>query len=101
MNTHTHTHIYFYKEREKEEVVTHPTPCINSRSNSPILHFRNKILHQIDVRTNSFGEHGTSPREKEFFSFFPQPILIRFLAVYPIIRHISEIKCKRTLLNAL
>lgn len=69
---------------------THPTPSINGSSNSPIFHSRNKILHQVNILTNTSGEHSTATGKEEFLSFLPQPVLIRFLLVNPVIRHVPE-----------
>lgn len=78
---------------------THPTTGINGSADGPICHLWNQILHQINIFPNTIGEHSTTTRKDELFTFFYQPMLIRFLFINPIIRDIPEARSKLAKIN--
>lgn len=69
--------------------LSYPASRVDGSPDSSVLHSRDQGLHQIDVCTDSFGEHGAAARENELLTFFSQPVLIRFLVVYPVVWNVS------------
>lgn len=67
----------------------HAAARVERGAHTAVLHAGDQVGHEVDVRADAVGEHGAAAGEGEAVAVLPEPVLVRLLAVDPVVGHVA------------